>query len=125
LEAKIASFEKKQESSFSDIKVLSQHATETSASLTQYKSTINELEKNSIAQAQRLEEVKKLKQTLEAIASSLKVDGAAFISYKVKAGDSLEKIAKAHKTNVDYLKKINNLDQDLIVVGQELKVPRI
>lgn len=125
LEAKIASLEKKQEASFSDIKVLSQHATETSTSLTQYKNTINELEKNIIAQGQRLEEVKKLKQTLESVASSLKIEGAALVAYKVKAGDSLEKIARAYKTNVDYLKKINNLDQDLIVVGQELKVPQL
>ncbi len=125
LEAKIASFEKKQEASFSDIKVLSQHATETSASLVQYKNTINELEKNFVVHAQRLEEIKKLKQTLDAIALSLKIDSSAYVSYKVKPGDSLEKIARTFKTNVDYLKKINNLDQDLIVVGQELKVPEL
>jgi LysM repeat protein len=124
LETKIVALEKFQQSSLSDLKALSSHATETSASLTQYKTTINELEKNFIVHSQRLEEVKKLKQTLEAIAATLKIDHPSYISYKVKQGDSLEKIARSSKTNVEYLKKLNNLDQDLIVVGQELKIPQ-
>lgn len=43
--------------------------------------------------------------------------------YKVKPGDSLEKIAKAHKTSVDKIKKLNELELDLIKTGQPLKMP--
>jgi peptidoglycan endopeptidase LytE len=44
--------------------------------------------------------------------------------YTVKSGDSLEKIARAHKTTVEKIKKYNQFDQDLIVVGQILKIPQ-
>ena len=44
--------------------------------------------------------------------------------YKVKSGDSLEKIAKNHRCSVEKIKKLNGLNNDLIVVGQELKIPQ-
>jgi len=56
----------------------------------------------------------------------LDVDGAAAPSaksnagYKVKAGDTLFKIAKANGTTVASLKQWNNLSGDLIVAGQTL-----
>ena len=93
-------------------------------SLLQYKQKIDELEKNITAQDARFEEIKKLKKILNAIASSLNIDNSGALSYTVKAGDSLEKIAKSHKTSVEHLKKYNNLDQDLIVIGQRLKIPQ-
>ena len=43
--------------------------------------------------------------------------------YKVRPGDTLEKIAKAHKIHLDTLKKLNQLKDDLIVVGQNLQLP--
>ena len=48
-----------------------------------------------------------------------------FTTYKVQAGDSLEKIAKKKGLSIDEIKKINNLQNDLIVVGQKLKLPNI
>lgn len=41
----------------------------------------------------------------------------------VKRGDVLERIARANKTSVATLKKINNLKSERIDVGQVLKVP--
>lgn len=41
----------------------------------------------------------------------------------VKRGDVLERIARANKTTVTTLKKINNLKSERIDVGQVLKVP--
>ncbi|WP_457639973.1 LysM peptidoglycan-binding domain-containing protein [Persephonella sp.] len=47
----------------------------------------------------------------------------AFVEYTVKKGDSLAKIAKKYGTTVSYLKKINDLENTVIVAGSVLKVP--
>jgi LysM repeat protein len=44
-------------------------------------------------------------------------------TYIVRPGDSLEKIARIYETSSDELKKLNQLSNDLIIVGQELMVP--
>ncbi len=41
----------------------------------------------------------------------------------VKKGDSLDKIARAHKTTVDELIKLNRLPSSFLKVGQVLKLP--
>lgn len=43
--------------------------------------------------------------------------------YTVKAGDTLTKIARAHKTTVKALRSYNSLRTDRIVVNQKLKIP--
>ena len=45
-------------------------------------------------------------------------------TYKVKSGDTLSKIAKAHKTTVQELQRLNNLSTTQIRVGQVLKLPQ-
>jgi chromosome segregation ATPase len=112
LEKKWAFLEKAQSK---DLQNLQMHANETTASLTQFKDRIQELEGILLSQNRRVDELTKGKQ---------KGDSPnGFQLYKVRSGDSLEKIAKAHKTAVEKIKKLNNLGQDLIVVGQELKIP--
>jgi lipoprotein-anchoring transpeptidase ErfK/SrfK len=44
------------------------------------------------------------------------------IEYEIKAGDSLEKIAKDHKTTVELIMKRNNLKDDKIFPGQKINV---
>lgn len=44
-------------------------------------------------------------------------------TYKVVSGDSLEKIARRHKTTIKALKELNGLDNDRIIIGQKIKVP--
>ena len=44
-------------------------------------------------------------------------------NYKVKPGDTLSKIAKNNGTSVYKIKKINKLENDLIIVGQNLTLP--
>lgn len=47
-------------------------------------------------------------------------------TYKVKAGDSLAKIAKEYQVSPDYLAQINQIkNKNLISVGQEIKVPPV
>lgn len=47
-----------------------------------------------------------------------------FVEVKVKKGDVLEKIARAHKTTVKAIKKANQLENESLFVGQVLKVPK-
>lgn len=117
-EKKWLSLEKNQKEGISELETLSSHANETTAALVQFKDRIAELEEELHSQNRRFEEVAKLKEHIETV-----VRGKDYKLYRVKPGDSLEKIARNHKTAVEKIKKINGLEQDLIVVGQELKIP--
>jgi hypothetical protein len=113
--------EKAKTSEFEEIKHLSHHAKEMTIALSQCKSRIEELEKELIAGQKKFEEVARLKGNIDSLVKTFR--GADFKSYKVKNGDSLEKIAKSNRTTVEKIKKLNQMDQDLIVVGQELQIP--
>ena len=67
----------------------------------------------------QFEDLSKIKNTLSSISKSME----AKTTYKVKTGDSLEKIAKRHHLSVQKLKQANHLETDRIVVGQELFLP--
>ena len=126
IDAFLSSFQDKQSLTEKDLRQLSSHANETASALSQYKNRIAELEKEIIKHKRHFQEVSKLKNTLESVAKTIRqATGATnqYFTYKVKSGDSLERIAKIHKTTVDAIKNINHLDHDLIVVGQELKIP--
>lgn len=45
------------------------------------------------------------------------------VIYTVKSGDSLWKIASTYNTSVDQLMKYNNLTNNLLSVGQQIKIP--
>ena len=47
-----------------------------------------------------------------------------YYEYVVVKGDSLYQIAKKNNTSVDEIKKINNLSNNLLSIGQKLKIPR-
>ncbi len=120
LEKKWLTLEKTQTGGIAELETLSSHANETTAALAQFKNRINELEGEIHSQNRRFDEVAKLKGHIEHLAKGFQGE---FKLYRVKPGDSLEKIARAHKTAVEKIKKLNSLDQDLIVAGQELKIP--
>jgi len=122
LEKKLAGFDKIDQKEADERQRLLSHATETTTALTQFKQRIEELEQELLANQRRFEEFGKLKGNLEHLMNALR-GGEGSKGYKVKPGDSLEKIAKLHKTSVEKIKKLNSLQQDLIVVGQELQIP--
>lgn len=45
------------------------------------------------------------------------------VVYVVKAGDTLSKIARSHRTSVQALQQANGLRSDLLLVGQKIKIP--
>lgn len=120
LEKKWRSLEKDQQEGEKQRKSLSLQADETLAALAQFKDRIAELEQELHVQNSRFEEVAKLKGNIESLVKEV---AGNFKIYKVRAGDSLERIARAHKTSVEKIKQSNRLDEDLIVIGQELKIP--
>ncbi len=60
---------------------------------------------------------------IDAKMGSNKAQPFALKSYRVKPGDSLEKIAKRHKISLESLKKANSLSDDRIMIGQDLQIP--
>ncbi|MES2273383.1 MAG: LysM peptidoglycan-binding domain-containing protein [Chlamydiota bacterium] len=123
LEKKWNIFENWQNEESGNLKQLLFHSKETTAALSQFKDRIQELEQDILLQNRRFEELAKLKGTIETLAKGGRSSGDAAKIYKVRSGDSLEKIARFHKVPVERIKKLNGLDQDLIVIGQELKIP--
>lgn len=120
LEEKINNLERAHQGTSNDMQNLVHHANETSAALTQYREKINEIEKSIHGQNQKFHEVAKLKSLIENLSNS----SEDIATYRVKPGDSLEKIAKLHHTHVEAIKRLNHLKEDLIVIGQELKIPK-
>ena len=94
---------------------------------------IQELESAIALQDKKFEEIAKLKNTLTTISKAIgqsvqnaqrekAVSDPLDQTYIVKAGDSLEKIARDHNTTVDAIKKLNQLPNDKIIVRQKLKI---
>lgn len=46
-----------------------------------------------------------------------------YITYTVRAGDTLWQLAQQFGTTVDAIKQLNNLTSDIIFVGQQLRIP--
>lgn len=116
IERKMAAFEKNYDRFSSELSKLTQHANQTSQSLVQYRDQIVELDR-------RLDEALRLKSTLANLSKAVGQKEESSRSYRVKSGDSLEKIARNHHTSVQAIKTLNNLSSDKIVVGQELQLP--
>jgi LysM repeat protein len=105
LEKKVASLEKLLEKAISDLRSLN-------STTTQALTKIHDLEKEITTHDQRLAEVNQLKGTLTSISKAIGSTTPSEAFYRVKAGDSLEKIARNHKISVDTLKKLEQLQSD-------------
>lgn len=120
LEKKVFQLEKTLGKAADDLRTLN-------ASVNQTLSKIQHLELGLSTHDKRLDEVSKLKGTLtsisKAIAQKPESTPEAEKIYFVKAGDSLEKIARVHHISVENIRQLNHLTKDKIIVGQELKLP--
>jgi LysM repeat protein len=118
LDKKISHLEKLLDKVTADLRTLNTYTTQASAK-------IETIEQEIIAHEQRLSEVSQLKGTLTSIfkvMNAKSVTESSHKTYRVKSGDSLEKIARMHSTSIDLLKKLNQLQSDKIIVGQELRI---
>jgi LysM repeat protein len=76
-------------------------------------------------QQQLAQALRELKSTLTAISQEISQSGTETRStppqrYRVQSGDTLEKISKQHDVTIADLKRLNQLRNDTILVGQEL-----
>lgn len=116
---KVTGLEKMVEKAANDLRTLSAASTQTLAK-------IQTLEQGLSSHDKRLDEVVKLKGTLTTISKAISQRPetvSSTKSYRVKAGDSLEKIARNNHVSVESIRKINHLSNDKIVIGQELRLP--
>lgn len=121
--SRLKSMEKNIDKLVSDLKQFKKHANETSTSLSDLQKKLAEQQEISNLQAQQ---IKDLESALRHITSALQAKVAPTQQageYRVKAGDSLEKIAKDHGTTIEAIKRENNLAKDLIYPGQKLHIP--
>ena len=73
---------------------------------------INNLSSNNLSVGQKLK-----------IANNTSNDTNTLNTYVVKAGDNLYKIARENNVSVSEIKSLNNLDSDILSIGQKLKIP--
>ena len=120
IEKKLEHFETKQKEILTDLSQLESHANHTTKALGQYKEKVKEFEQTLALHTDIIKEFGQIKQHLP----SQDTQKASLSRYKVKAGDSLQRIAKNHNTTIEELKRVNHLRDDLIIVGQELIIPK-
>jgi peptidoglycan DL-endopeptidase LytE len=118
LQRKIALLEKTIDKMNGDLKSLMSCANQTTASLSHYRDQIQEIDR-------KLGEVSKLRIALSQMSKTYSApEPVAESTYRVKSGDTLEKIARKYQITSDALKKSNQLISDKIVIGQELTIPQ-
>jgi LysM repeat protein len=117
LEKKLSNIEKNLEKLTADLRVVTTH-------LNQTVSQVEKLESSLVHYDDKFSELGKLKGTLTSISKAMQQPQPVLDAktYRVKAGDSLEKIARLHHTTAQALRKLNQLSSDKIVVGQQLQV---
>ncbi len=123
LESRIGNLEHTSTRVFSDLQLVKNHVNDFSGVISQYKQQLQVLEQNSKLQNQNIEN---LQTALKVLTEALRVGEDQEIApneYKVKAGDSLEKIAQTHGTTVKAIKELNDLTSDRIRINLKLKLP--
>lgn len=133
LEAKMTTLDTVSKGLVSDLRQFKTHANDVSGTLALYKQKIAEMEKVIEQQNLNIDHLQTAMRALmdalqskETVSSKSSPSGSADApagGYRVKAGDSLEKIARNHQTTVKAIMELNGLSHDRIVIGQLLRMP--
>lgn len=125
VDTKLASYTVQGEGFTQDLERLREHGNQLAGALDLSNSRLSNLEKKLEEQTQNLEKLESAVQTLVAALQqeNPSLADTSTTTYKVVDGDTLEKIARRHKTTIRKLKEINSLSSDRIYSGQTLKVP--
>lgn len=132
LEMKIASLENSAKSLSADIKQLQTHANDTATALQSFKQKMAEWDQRIAEQSQNTEHLQTAMQSLMdafqlkadlGSSSGSQLSGWTGRTYKVKSGDTLEKIARSQGSTITAIKEANSMSSDKIVVGKTLKIP--
>ncbi len=98
--------------------------------LAQFQTQVRQVEKNVEIQGQNIRNLEKAVHALVELmqksdrSSTPRVGLNSSVStHTVREGDTLEKIARQHKTTIDAIKEANGLVSDRIVSGKKLKIP--
>lgn len=106
-----------------DLQKLQSHANTSVSAIEDYRSQVSELESIVRNQNRNIDNLKAaVKSLMEALGGT---DGAidSYRLYHVQSGDSLGLIAQKNNTTIRDIKDLNNLKNDVIIVGQKLKIP--
>lgn len=126
LEKKISALEQKNEALLADLKMLQNQTNTALQSITAFKGQVTHLEDSLNHNTKHLKSaIETIAHAMQSSDSSLDIVGGLKSSektYKVKSGDTLEKIAKNFGIKVEHLKKLNHLTKDRINIGQELVI---
>ena len=125
LEKRLTAFETNQDGLRETQGKLQHTTSEMHKAISQSKDRINEMERVIALQSKSMSEVAKLKRSVDKVNQFVE-SGFKEISiepYHVKAGEQLDEIAKIFGTTTETLQKINRLESDHLIVGQELTVP--
>lgn len=125
LEARLGKIEKNFDKIVSDIKQLSTFSNELASYQKKLEKALSSYD--SLFEAQE-KEIKNVNAALKSIVQAVqKTEGLPKLSsgsYRVKSGDTLEKIAKEFGISLGSLKEMNNLQTDTIFVGQQLQITK-
>ena len=133
-EIKVTSLDTTVKGMVADLRQLKGHANDSATALGQYKTKLLEMEKIMDAQSQNIES---LQAALKSMMDAMQVRGGGGSSggsaavessngsrtYRVRSGDSLDKIARSQGTTITAIKEANSLVNDRIIVGQNLRMP--
>ncbi len=121
LEQRISTLEKHQEQFISDLKHLTQHAKELTTTIAQLSQQLHAFDAHLHKESERFNEVSRLRSTIHSLTKAIESGNKTHL---VRAGDTLEKIARLYQISIEELKKSNGLTYNKILIGQELKIPK-
>lgn len=119
---KIREFEGELQKFTQEVQQIKSHMHETAALLSQYRKSLEEMQKQDAVRDKNIEHLRSALSSLMEAMQTQEIETKRD-AYRVKSGDSLEKIALIHNTTVKAIKELNALTTDRIRIGQELKLP--